>query len=87
MNAEKQAKIEYVKGQMKQRELYVNYWLTVANTGHYKSHKVFHGTSTDPDKEFTDEEKLEHALETAKRHIHLHSEFNDSLNELLLDKT
>ncbi len=47
-------------------EMQANWWMAYATTGVCKKLKIFHGDG----KELTDEEKIAHALDTAKNHMH-----------------
>ncbi len=70
--------IELLKNQIKERELLANWWIASASTGHAKSRSVFHGTGG---VELTDQEKVDDAMETALKHIHIHRELSEALLE------
>jgi len=55
-------------------ELQALWWIASAQTGACKSRKIYHGANGP---EFTDEEKVQEALNTAKSHIALFRECCD----------
>lgn len=63
-----------IEDQMKQHELYVHYWLAMATTGATTNREVTDGHG----RPLTDEELIQHALDTALRHIRLHRECAES---------
>jgi len=71
----------YLEGQIESRKAWIAYWQTVILSGAYKSRKVYHGFGTDEELEFTEEEKLQDALDTLKRHTELLAELIEHLVE------
>lgn len=67
-----------LEGQILLHKAYAEYWTAVATTGAAKKRELFHGVGPES-KPFTDEEKIENALETALRHIHLMRDLVDKL--------
>lgn len=65
-----------LEGQILHRKALADYWLALATTGAVTKRKISHGT-TGP--EFTDEEKIQDALDTALLHIKAMSELVDQL--------
>lgn len=61
----------YPEMQFEVRKMYAMLWHAKITSGAYKLRELYHGTSGP---EFTDEEKLEDALDTMKRHIELMNE-------------
>lgn len=76
----KEAKMFHIQAQMKQAELYAQYWIASATTGATCSRKLFHGINGP---EFTDVEKKAEALETALRHISRHCDLSNKMLELM----
>lgn len=66
--------------QMKMHTLYFEYHLTLANTGQAKKLKLFHGINGP---EFTDDEKIAHAIEIAHNHIKLIEELSEKLMAIM----
>jgi hypothetical protein len=56
-----------IEDQMKFHELQALWWMNSAVTKSCLSKKIYHGTQGT---EFTDDEKINHAMEIAQRHIH-----------------
>jgi hypothetical protein len=79
--------LEYCKRQIKLSMLRAQWWLTSAQSGHYKQSGSQRGTDQKSDdgrivfRDCTDEEKLESCMATALRHIDLAREFSESLAE------
>jgi len=69
----------YLEGQIESRKAWIAYWQTVILSGAYKSKKIYHGFGTPEEAEFTDEEKLQDALDTLKRHTELLAELIENL--------
>ena len=67
-------KQEYKRNFRKHCELQALWWIASAQTGACKSRKLYHGLNGP---EFTDEEKVQEALDTAQRHIHSFRESYD----------
>ena len=68
---------------IKTSEMFAHYWLAMATTNACQKLIVSHGTRGD---EFTPVEKVEYAMETAKRHIHQMVKLMDKKKELLYEK-
>ena len=73
--------VTILKSQMEQSKFYAQYWLTSAQTGHCLQRNLFHGTSDSPENAFTDEEKLDDAMKTAKNHMRKYMELAEALAE------
>lgn len=71
--------IEFLRGRQKQAELYALFHIHSASNGHCLSKNLFHGTG---DTQFTNQEKIDDAMETALRHIRHFSEITDKLSSL-----
>jgi hypothetical protein len=71
--------LEYCKRQIQLSLLRAQWWIASATSGHYKQQQIAHGATAPT--EFTDEEKLADAMETAQRHINVAAEFSESLAE------
>lgn len=71
---------------MKFHEMQAYWWTNAASNGYAKTRQLFHGT-TGP--EFTDDEKVVAAMETAKRHITMFNEVAEDwdINTANIDKT
>ena len=63
-------------------EVYASYWIALATTGVAKNRRLYHGTQGP---EFTDDEKVEEAMQTAHTHITRMRELMDQKKELLYD--
>lgn len=63
-------------------EVYANYWMTMATTGVAKNRRLYHGTSGP---EFTDDEKVAEAMQTASTHIDRMRELMDKKKSLLYE--
>jgi hypothetical protein len=61
-------------------EVYASYWMAMATTGIAKDRRLYHGTNGP---EFTDEEKIADAMETASNHIHRMQELVDKKKNLI----
>ena len=56
------------------------WWENFANTKANKSREVYHGCDCTPEKRFTEDELVEDAMNTAKRHLELAQELLESVN-------
>ena len=70
--------------QMKFHEMQAYWWMHSASNGHAKARKLYHGFEGGP--EFTDQEKVNEAMETAQGHMRLFMELaekpsNDSIHK------
>jgi hypothetical protein len=68
--------VPYLKAQLEQRKLFAEFFIASALTGHAKQRKIFHGVDGP---EFTDEEKINEAMNTARRHIEIFGELMEHL--------
>lgn len=69
--------LEFCKRQIQLSMLRAQWWLASATSGHCQQRKLFHGNGD----LLTVDEKLDAAMQTAKRHIEIAAEFSDNLAE------
>lgn len=72
--------IDIIESQIRIHTMWFHYYLAMASTGIATSKAIFHGTNGP---EFTDDEKILDAMETAERHIRLVEELTKSLEDKL----
>jgi hypothetical protein len=72
--------LKTIDNDIKLCEMWAHYWMTMADTGLAAKRKLYHGTEGP---EFTDEEKIQEAMDTALRHLHSMRELVDLKKELL----
>lgn len=72
--------IVQLENKLKEHEMYANYWMAMATTGATCNRHV-----TRNNVRLTDDELIEDALDTARRHIHLHRETHEALMDCYPD--
>jgi len=72
--------LKTINDDIKQCEIYAHYWMAMAITGVAKNRRIYHGTKGP---EFTDDEKIAEAMETAHSHIQRMTELIDKKKTLL----
>ncbi len=72
--------LQTIDNDIKICEMYAQYWIAMATTGAATKRKLFHGTQGP---EFTDEEKIEEAMNTALNHIQRMNELVDLKKSLI----
>ena len=75
--------LETIDDDIKLCEVYANYWMAMATTGVAKNRALYHGTSGP---EFTDEEKVAEAMQTANSHISRMRELIDKKKSLMYER-
>ena len=61
-----------IDDQKKFHELQALWWMSAASNGHCECRKMYHGIKNK--KEYSKKEKVDDAMKTAQRHIHLFME-------------
>lgn len=73
---------EYAKNQVVIHTLLAQWWMARAITGEIKQRTIYHNEGdygNYPSDEFTNEEKIANAIDTAKRHIDIIRDINDEI--------
>jgi len=66
--------------QMKYHEMQAYWWIASANNGHTLNRELYHGISGN--NKFSDQEKINDAMETAQNHIRLYMECAERLQKI-----
>ncbi len=74
--------IAHIEGQMELCKMWSEYWIHFANTHKNLQRNIKDGTG----REFTEAEKIDDAMNTAKTHIHRYNELLEKKIEILNEK-